>query len=145
MRIKVAFQKRDRTFAGKLIRFFTRSKYSHVALIIDGYEYSSDFNGVYKIVHKYDEFKWDYVEIDVPNLINIEKFYVMTKNDKYDWFGALGVILPFEQNPYRWHCVEWVCTALKISSVSRVWRYNCSKLSPQKLYEILVTITKGNI
>ena len=138
-KILVAFQKKDPTVSGKLIRFFTRSKYSHVAIVIDGKEYSSDFmrGGVYVANHQIDPFVWDYIEVDNVNIKNILDFYQISKYDGYDFSWPIRRIIPFRDNPDKWICSKWVANALKIADNKRFWKLNPDNLLPKDIFKIL--------
>jgi len=142
--IQVAFYKVNQskiTWIDKLIAWWTKGNYSHVELIIDGYMYSSSpvDNGVRKKKHIVNINKWEYININA-NTDNILEFFNQTKNNKYDWLGILGFILPFKDRTNKWFCSEWVSNALKISGYKNLWKLEPDKISPNKLYEILKEI-----
>lgn len=137
--VKVAFLKGDKSIAGRLIKWWTKGPYSHVAIVIDGIEYSASFSdrGVYSKPHIEDKDKWDYIDVEVKSL-NILNLYNITKYDSYDLLGILGFIVPFKDRSTEWFCSEWVANALKISGYRFLWTKEPSKISPNKLFEILV-------
>jgi hypothetical protein len=143
--VKVAFYKANQPHADwkdKLIALYTKGKYSHVELIISDIMYStSPRDGEVRAKkHKFDENVWDYIEIDNIEISKVIEFFKMTKDQKYDWMGILGFIIPFKDRTNCWFCSEWVSNALKISGCKKLWKQEPSKISPNKLYKIL----KGN-
>ena len=137
--IQLAFYKAKGNYKDKLIRIWTNGQYSHVEIIIDGYMYSSSprDGGVRKKKHTYNTDKWEYINIKFIKKNNIIEFFKMTKKDKYDWFGILGFIIPIKDRTHDWFCSEWVSNALKISECKKLWTKEPSKISPNKLYNIL--------
>ena len=143
MSCKVAFYKgltaSYRNFTDWLICKWTRGPYSHVELIIDGFMYSTNpRDGKVRVKeHTFDEKTWDYIEIENVDVEKIKEFFKMTKSEKYDWLGILGFVIPFKDRTERWFCSEWVSNALKIAGCKKLWKQEPSKISPNKLYEIL--------
>ena len=141
---KVAFYKGlsapGRDWTDWLICKWTHGPYSHVELVIDGDGYSSspEDGKVRKTKHTIDEETWDYIDIEYLNESDILKFFMMTKGSKYDWLGILGFIIPFKDRTNKWFCSEWVSNAMKISGCVRLWKLEPSKISPNKLYRILI-------
>jgi hypothetical protein len=143
--VKVAFYKSNQNHADwtdKLIAWWTGGSYSHTELIIDGYMYStSPRDGEVRAKkHNFDENIWDYVEIDNVEIPKVIEFFKMTKDQRYDWLGILGFVVPLKDRTNRWFCSEWVSNALKIAGCRKLWKQEPSKISPNKLYKIL----KGN-
>lgn len=137
-KVIVAFRKNDKSLAGWFIRWWTKGPYSHVAIVIDGIEYSSSgaTKGVYHRVHKFDPENWDYVELGI-NKQDILQFYNMTRYDKYDFLSILGFVAPVKDRSKQWDCSEWVSNALKISGVRILWTKEPAKISPNHLYRII--------
>ena len=65
----LAFYKGEGDFLNKVVRFFTRSKYSHCAIVAHCIEYSSTsrMGGVYAQMRyiPYDLKEWDIVPVDI--------------------------------------------------------------------------------
>lgn len=151
MIIKVAFYKANGDYINKIVRWWTKSKYSHAELILpDGLTWIgiSPFKGsVLRAKEKkyYSSLEWDFVELEVTKqqLQVINEFYESTKGCSYDWFGMLlSQCLPFHiKQKEKWYCSEWIAYALRISCVID-WRlikiYDRADLSPAVLYEIIV-------
>lgn len=99
---------------------WTRGRYSHVELIIDGVCYSSsarDGKVRKKIIEdiNYSE-KWDIYEISGDKKKALEWF---SKNEgkRYDWFGIFKHVLPFLPNREdRFFCTEAVNLMLGVQS-----------------------------
>ena len=129
--MKLAFYKGKGTIVDKLIRWWTKSKYSHVELVINTDWYSispRDSEVRCKQIHA-KEGNWDFV--DLPKTKDVEyvkKFYEQTKGAKYDWLGIfLSQLIPLGiQNRNRWFCSEWCAEALQIT--------NSNSYSPQDLF-----------
>ena len=136
--IKIAFRKNDNRLFSKIIKLWTKGPYSHVAIVIEGKEYSASFKkgGVYSVHHTEDHNKWDYITIKA-NVLNILNFYAKTRYDRYDLLGLLGFLIPFKDRSSEWFCSEWVANALKISGCKLLWTKEPSKINPNKLYQIL--------
>lgn len=135
MKVKLAFYK-GTGIIDRLVQIATKSKYSHIEIVVGDYAYSSDFkSGVYKRMAIYND-KWDFIDLSIPYPTSVKVFYNQTKNCKYDFLGALGVVLPLREKENRWECAEWVSNALKISGCKKFFKYNCAHLSPQKIFEI---------
>jgi hypothetical protein len=151
MIIKVAFYKAHGDYINKIVRWWTKSKYSHAELILpDGITWIgiSPFKGsMLKAKHKkhYSELEWDFIELKITEeqLMVINEFYDSTKGARYDWVGmTLSQCLPFHvKQKGKWYCSEWIAYALRISCVID-WRlikiYDRADLSPAVLHEIIM-------
>jgi len=137
MEIKVAFYKGKGSWYSKLIRWWTKGKYSHTEIIIDGYQYSSvDGIGVRKKKHTPSN-EWDYVTLYGLNVDSILNFFDITNTCKYDKIGILGFIIPLKDRSNEWFCSEWCSNALKISGFMKMWDKEPNKISPNRLYRIV--------
>jgi len=120
----------------RLIRFFTRGKYSHCEIAVahtvkqsvyECFTASLRDGGVrYKEMPLPSE-KWDLVALE-PNR-SVVDFYNANQGKKYDWLGVLGFALHTRQNPNRYFCSEYVAEFL---GFPEPWRF-----SPNDLYAIL--------
>ena len=151
MIIKVAFYKAEGDRINKIVRWWTKSKYSHAELILpDGITWISisPFKGsVLRAKQKkyYSSLEWDFIELNVTQeqVDVINEFYESTKGSKYDWIGMLlSQCLPFNvKQKKKWYCSEWIAYALRISCVID-WRiikiYDRADLSPAVLHEIIM-------
>jgi len=127
--MKLAFYKGKGTWYDKIIRMWTRSKYSHVELVIGSTWYTSSprTGGVRARYITPKPANWDYVEIegDIPY---ITSFYQHTKGAEYDWAGIIfSQILPFGRHiADKWTCSEWCASALGYAKPN--------SFSPEDLY-----------
>jgi len=102
----------------KLIRFFCRSKYSHVELVINGISYSADAwtNQVRGLPWtSFVAGNWDVVPVAVDVDV-AEKFLRGECGRAYDFIGVVGVAIPFwhPQERAKWYCSELCAKALGI-------------------------------
>jgi len=139
--VTVAFYKANQPKANwkdKLIAKYTKGPYSHCEIIIDGYMYSSSprDGGVRKKKHIVDTNVWEYVFVDIESK-NTLQFFGLTKGCKYDWLGILGFVIPLKDRTNEWFCSEWCSTTLRISDYKKLWKLEPSKISPNKLYDII--------
>lgn len=118
MNAQIAFYKGTGDWKDSLIRFWTRSIYSHVEIVYDGYWYSISprDNIVYKRKMDITEENWDLFEIEIDSE-HLENLYQRTKNMKYDWIGIIfSQIIPLRiDRSNNYICSEWCAEGLKIS------------------------------
>ena len=152
MKVKVAFYKGKGTWKHKMVRWWTKSPYSHAELIMpDNYTWISISPLLKAVVSKriktdFDLDNWDFVSLELNEVQHevIQDFYEETEGCHYDWVGMiLSQVLSFHiKRKKKWYCSEWIAYALRISGVID-WRvikiYDQSDLSPKKLYEIITT------
>tara|TARA_R110000824_G_scaffold15086_1_gene63706 strand:- start:1284 stop:1745 length:462 start_codon:yes stop_codon:yes gene_type:complete len=152
MEIKVAFYKGGGDLFNKIVRWWTKSPYSHVELILPddvtwiriGPFSSSKLCAIKK--EKWDPKNWDFISITVTSeqVETIKEFFERTKGCKYDWWGMiLSHLIPFKvKQRGKWYCSEWIAHALRVSRVID-WRvariFERAKISPAILYEIVRT------
>jgi hypothetical protein len=157
VKIKVAFYKGKGNFLNGIVRWWTRSIYSHAEIMLpDGLTWigispflKSKVASRKKIIIDYSE--WDFIDIDVneEQLGIIMEFFEDTKGQGYDWVGMLlSQFLPCKiKHKKRWYCSEWIAYALRISCVID-WRkikiYDRKDLSPAILYNLVVNIRNEN-
>ena len=157
MVIKIAFYKGQGDWINRIVRWWTKSEYSHAELILpDGLTWVgiSPFKGSVLRSKKrkfFSELEWDFIELSVSEeqLSVINEFYDSTKGSSYDWFGMLlSQFLPFHiKQKEKWYCSEWIAYALRISCVID-WRlikiYDRADLSPAVLHQIIM-VSKNEI
>jgi len=129
MKAQLAFYKGEGTIVDGLIRWWTKSEYSHVELVVDGLWYSTSPRDQ-KIRSKYINPKpenWDYVDVTV-DADRLEELFNRTKGAKYDWTGiALSQFLPLNVHSRdRWFCSEFCAEALGLEG--------SNQYSPEDLY-----------
>lgn len=155
--IKVAFYKGSGGLIHKIVRWWTKSKYSHVELIMPDDKtwvsispFLSSRVTSKKIETKFNDAEWDVLTfalsfrepVEAYQLRQLHKFINRTEGMKYDWFGMLiSNFSPFLiKHRHKWYCSEWIAHALVNSRVI-MWDdmciYSTPNLSPGKLYDIL--------
>jgi hypothetical protein len=151
MKVWIALYKGEGDFVNKVVRWWTKSDYSHAELILNdkqtwiGISPFIKARLVLRKVSNYEPSNWDFYEIDINqeqhNLII--DFYNLTKDSKYDWAGMLlSQCSPFRiKEKNKWYCSEWIMYALRISNIID-WKiikiFDQADLSPAKLHDILV-------
>ena len=126
---QLAFYKaKNGTWADKLIAWWTKSEFSHVELIHEGWWYStSPRDGEVRrkrIVYNEDNWKFVDVELDEEWLAGV---FSKTKGQKYDWINIfLTQVVPLGiENKEKWICSEWCGYVLFKEE---------QKVSPEDLY-----------
>lgn len=128
---QLAFYKGKGNWVDKLIRFVTRSPYSHVELIpnpelkaqfghVSSMSSSARDGGVRFALITFDPDRWDFVDIDWYVGDQIFEIFRQQSGAKYDYFGLI-----FSQffnwrrhNPKRWFCSEIIAFALDIPNAN---------------------------
>lgn len=157
-KVKVAFFKGSETWLHRLIRWWTKSPYSHAELVMpDGITWVSISPFLTSRVapriktHIENPGDWDYLTftlnfrepVEKYQLDQLYKFINMTQGSKYDWVGMLmSQFCPYLiKRRDKWYCSEWIAHAL-VNSRIVMWDdlmlYDTPDLSPGRLYEILL-------
>lgn len=155
--IKIAFYKGRGSRIHKVIRWWTKSPYSHAELIMpDGKTWISispflTSRVSARIRSTIDNPEdWDYISFKLSHrapvknyqLDQLYRFIEITQGSKYDWFGMImSQFCPYLiKRRNKWYCSEWIAHALVNSRVI-MWDdlklYDTPDLSPGKLYELL--------
>lgn len=143
--IKVMFYKAEGKLSDKLIRWWTKSKYSHCEILFEnGLMFSADgwnSNGV-RYTSQFTPENWDVITIPL-NEYKV-KYLKMWCDDRvgqgYDWTGVARFVLPFlPQIEDRWFCSELLGAALKFIGVLS-GEVDNHGLSPQGLYMQLIRL-----
>jgi hypothetical protein len=153
MEIKIAFYKGDGDILNKIVRWWTKSKYSHAELVLpDGATWigispllKSKVESREKLI--VDNLEWDFIKVKITEeqYQTIIDFFDQTRGCGYDWIGMLlSQFLPFRIKYHnRWYCSEWIAYALRIACVID-WKiikiYDRKDLSPGVLYSIVAEI-----
>ena len=154
--VTIAFYKNGKSLIHKIIRWWSKSDYSHAELIMPDsvtWVSISPFSNSrvnLKIKTKYKEGCWDFIKIPLNprqpvreyQLKQLYKFIEDTQGLKYDWTGMiLSQFGPFiVKNKNKWYCSEWIAHALQYSRIimwDDIKTYNTPDMSPGKLYNIL--------
>ena len=150
MKIKIAFYKGDGNCLNGVVRWWTKSIYSHAELVLpDGITWigispflKSKVASRKKLLIDYTE--WDFLSLEVTQeqVDIIMEFFEDTEGHRYDWVGMLlSQFLPCKiKHKKRWYCSEWIAYALRIACVFD-WRiikiYERKDLSPSTLYDLV--------
>ncbi len=129
----------------RLIRWYTKSNYSHCEIILNDYWISSspEYGGtkVQKLRPLKDS--WDYLTLtlDPFEIENAIDFAFSQENTKYDYWGILiNQIFKLNRNSYnrnnKWFCSEICLTLLQKIKEPSVQGLNPSSQSPGDLYRI---------
>ena len=152
MIIKIAFYRGHGRLRDRAIRWWTRSPYSHVELVLPN---NGGWIGIYppdsprvRLRAYNDSYKrneWDFINLSVTReqVEAILDFYDKTKGQGYDWVGmVLSHVTPFKiKKTNKWYCSEWVAYALDVSGIisglsTELYRRN--KMPPNVLYNIVL-------
>lgn len=111
-------------FADWVIRTITRSPYSHCEIaylpssgapLYVCYSASARDGGVRVKAMPLPADKWDLIELPAPVNQSAAQLYEKTGGLRYDWPGALGVVLKTPHSKRRWFCSEWCATAIGLA------------------------------
>ncbi|SMB82389.1 hypothetical protein SAMN05660772_02091 [Pasteurella testudinis DSM 23072] len=107
-------------FSDWFTRKLTRGEYSHCEIAYLSYDgnyccrsASIRDGGVRQKIMPLPPDKWDLipVELDEDRLI---WFFYRTQGKRYDWFGAVGIVLPFRHAKSKYFCSEWCAEMLEL-------------------------------
>ena len=126
-----------------LIRKATKGQYSHCEIavyksrIIGHYDkqewfecYSSsprDGGVRCKQINVCDVSKWDLLPVEGVTAEQIKTYFNRTTGKKYDWWGAIGVVLGIKQKRSKYFCSEWCFNAIYNSEEG--WRFSPNQLA----------------
>ena len=129
-----------KALADCITRFFTKGKYSHCEIAIERIEfvnkpimhdcYSSSVQdgGVrHKQIDLSDNTKWDLIPLNDVTEKQIKDYFNRTLGCKYDWWGALGVVLGIKQKRSKYFCSEWCFNAIQGGDYG--WRFSPNQLA----------------
>ena len=127
MTVQLALYKGAGEWGNALIRWWTRSSYSHCELVVDGYCYSSSVmdkgvrkkqvgNGPNQIDLRAEH--WDLVPLPWANAEAILGHFERTDPDRYGWPSLIlsQVLNRNRQVEHAAFCSEWCATALRLPS-----------------------------
>ena len=153
MNISIAFYKGTGNVLNKIVRGWTKSKYSHAELILDddktwisiSPKLCSEIESTTPLLVDYRD--WDIITLNVTDEQHqvILDFFEETSGCGYDWIGMLcSQFLPFRiKTKNRWYCSEWIAYALRIACIID-WKiikiYDRKDLSPGVLYSIVTRV-----
>ena len=151
--IKIGFYKGSpRVWFHRFIRWWTKSIYSHVELLLDEETWVSISPALLssvttRIVTTYEPDDWDFLEFGVSEIQHhaLKEFVAETTGDQYDWIGMLlSQILPvIVKARNRWYCSSWTFSAISYAGILKLRSlrdHEVPNLSPGKLHSILTEI-----
>lgn len=141
--MKVAFQKADHSFFASLIRWWTKSPYSHCELLFDdGLMFSAhakDHGTRYVTPGVLSANEWDVLLLPatLEQEIAVRTFCNAELHCGYDWWGLIfSQVLRLQRpHPDKWFCSE-VCTAA-LQHMGMLFGAVPCTFSPGKLYKRL--------
>lgn len=125
------------------VRTATGGQYSHCEIAVkhgfaeDYHCYSASLRdgGVRAKTMPLPADKWDLIPIrDAEAHDKVWALYQATSGARYDYIGALGVVLPVRQVEQRWFCSEWCARALGLGQPEK---YSPSRLARRVAGSIL--------
>ena len=128
VKIEIAFLHKPKpdTLLHKAIRWWTKSKYSHVELGIDGYWVSAENYGIITFntrpsIEQYTILRYD-LDVSMDDYDRVIAFIDKVRGSKYDYLGIfLAQIIPLHvQDPKRWFCSELTTRLLKMLGEPKV-------------------------
>lgn len=130
--VKLAFYKGEGNWVDKIIRWWTKSQYSHVEVVVGDMWYSSSprDGGVRSMrMEDYNAEHWDIIGYPGVSASDVFDLFRKTKGSKYDFIGILfSQVLPIGlHSSTKWYCSEWAAEL----------KYNNTNISPQELYELV--------
>ena len=127
-KIKVAFYKAKGNWLNSIIRWWTKSKYSHAELVLPNNVtwigispfLTSTVESRYNLDYKLKN--WDFIELELTEEQHstIIDFFNETRGCRYDWVGMLvSQALPnyFVKCVSKWYCSEWIIYALRLTNI----------------------------
>lgn len=142
--LKLAFKKVDKkSLYSKTISMWTKSKYTHVEVIIEDKWISSDTDTGVRVRELLPlTSNYDYIDLEITTTLDNHNFIMdwIHKQDikGYDWLAIYFVqILPFRfESKDKWYCSELVVKILQMYGVKEVVDLYPSLTSPGKLAKI---------
>lgn len=138
--MRIAFYKGSGAVFDKLIRWWTKSAYSHCEFVFsDGAFFSAsprDGGTRFKFIAQ-DE-QWDFVDLPFSTMdeLRIRNFCDSENGCNYDWIGiALTQVLPLSfESPWWWFCSEVLVAGLQ--EIGYFPLLTPSKIDPGQLYRL---------
>lgn len=135
--MKVAFYKAKGIVGNALVRWWTKSAYSHCELVLPSGECVSSSlmdGGVRTKMIDLDPAKWDVIDVPWANEVTVMFHLGRTDGQPYDWWAMIGSML-FNRRSHATKaafCSEWCAEALALP--------NPEIHNPQTLYELCLRI-----
>lgn len=124
-----------------LIRWWTRSQYSHCELVIDGIGYSSSLmdGGVRAKQIEFNPNHWDFLDLPDHLAPAVLAYFNRTKDERYSWLDLIRSQV-FNRNadePGAAFCSEWVAAAIGLP--------NPTSYSPRTLAEVVLWAARAGL
>ena len=133
-----------KAFADAATRCFTKGKYSHCELVVERREFISGGHYAHDVIYdcysasvqdggvrckqiNVRDGKWDLIPLQNVSESQIKACFEQTKGQKYDWWGALGIVLGIKQKRSKFFCSEWCFNT--IAGSDEGWRFSPNDLS----------------
>ena len=131
--VQLALYKGKGLIGNALIRWWTRSPYSHCELVVDGVAYSSSLmdKGVRSKVIDFKPEHWDMVRLPEPLSKRVIDHFAVTRGQRYSWLDLIRSQI-FNGNADEdgaSFCSEWCAAALGLP--------NPATYSPQTLSDLV--------
>jgi hypothetical protein len=127
----------------RLVRWWTRSPYSHVELVFDDGQAASSSamdGGVRFKAIDFDPALWDFVDLPAALAPAARTWFNAHGGQGYDYLGnAHFVLAPIEGEKRRWFCSEAVAASL---GMSEPWRFDPGALANVLLWGCPVQTAK---
>lgn len=132
-------------FSDWLTRKLTKGAYSHCEIAVERIEYTSGHHYEHEIhydcysssirdggvrckeIDLNDKNKWDLVLLNDVTEADVKFYFNVTKGHKYDWWGAIGIVLGIKQKRSKYFCSEWCFNAIK--GGDQGWRFSPNQLA----------------
>lgn len=140
MSVQLALYKGRGTLFNALIRWWTRSPYSHCELVINGTCYSSSVRdgGVRAKVMALPSDKWDVIELPWADDTAVTDWFIAHERDRYGWLDLLtGQVLGMQRDHRGVFCSEACAKALGL--------HGSTRMSPQGLLDACIDINKNAV
>ena len=135
---------------------WTKGPYSHVELVyIDEDKRIKEFTADPKEgkvrIKDFEEdlntYCWDFVVFDITEdeWFKFQQYMEAVIDDKYDWLGIFGFILPIKDRETNWFCSEVNSNFLKILGVKDLWKKEPSRISPNLLKNLALKMKNRNV
>lgn len=128
-----------------ITRILTKGKYSHCELVIEQIKFSDTDHHKQEIIYQCFSSsvqdggvrckeidmmsgKWDLIELRNRDPNQILNYFNQTKGMKYDWWGAIGVVIGIKQKRSKYFCSEWCYNALADGDLDG-WRFSPNDLA----------------
>ena len=124
------------------VRKFTKGIYSHCEIAVERVEYTDKYTReVYYDCYSASacegcvrqkeidvtDGKWDLIPLQNVTEAQIKAYFEQTQGKRYDWFGALGIVLGMPHARSKYFCSEWCLNAIRGNSDG--WRFSPNDLS----------------